>query len=325
MNAMTKARLLRGGIDGLPRPAVPESESPPVVVSKVFPIQSFFNYLGQAVGAQALISQPPGTQIVNPQPRNDSGYSLGLAPWSQTPVVVSFKVGGQRSTSAPLLLKPGQIIRPQGKSGDKPANFNGFEYGLPFGWMGGGLATLFVFPSAEAEVVWSAPLNEVLFHCQQVQIRTTSLTPPAAPFLRNWPIAFPWNDCFRYDAVAGVALEQNGQPSLSITETTKVMLRLRGNIALTAPEACRALLWGTDAFEHGADGLTPTLTQSFFYDFAFPGNGVVAGMAANDPVAALPNDFFALGGSLAGITLDVVAGSPILGGIVDILRFGRLG
>ena len=68
MNAMTKARLLRGGIDGLPRPAVPESESPPVVVSKVFPIQSFFNYLGQAVGAQALISQPPGTQIVNPQP-----------------------------------------------------------------------------------------------------------------------------------------------------------------------------------------------------------------------------------------------------------------
>lgn len=324
MSAM-KARLLKGGMNGLPTPGVPGTDGQPVIDNRYKPIQSFFDYRGQAVGAQALIANPPGTQIISKVSRNDSGYSIGLAPWSESPVAVSFKVGGQNGTSQPLILKPGQIMRPQGKASGatRAVNFNGFEYGLPAGWPGGGLVSLFVFPSPDAEVKWDATFNQVLFHCQQLQIRITDTVPPAS--LKNWPVRFPWADGARYDATNNVALEQDGKAALSIVETTRVMLRLRGNIALANPEACRACLWGTDAFEHAADGLAVNQSQGYFYDFAWPGNQVVAGMAANDPIVDLPTSFFGIGGSLAGLTLDVADGSVLEDAIVDVVRYGRLG
>jgi hypothetical protein len=42
----------------------------------------------------------------------EPGYVIGLHPSSQTPIAIEFRMGeGQKSSDAPLILKPGQIGR----------------------------------------------------------------------------------------------------------------------------------------------------------------------------------------------------------------------
>ena len=148
------------------------------------------------------------------------------------------------------------------------------------------------------------------------------MNPPAQPFF-NWPTRFPWTNCFR--DVSGSAVNQNGDPSLAITETTRVMLRLNSGIVTTAAEPARVVLYGTNELDHNPDGLTVSVTGQGFFDFAFPGNLVTAGMAANFPLVALPVDFLGMGGEFSAITIDAPTGSALIGETVDIVRFGRLG
>lgn len=319
VTSLNRSRIEKGGVNGKPSGGLAESNAPPNMLSKVFPIQSFF--VVATDGTQSVLASPQNAEIINVVPRSDSGYSIGLAPWAQTPIALRFKIGAQNGSSSVIILKPGQIVRPQGRRGE-PANFNGFEYGLPFGWMGGGLAPLYIFPSAEAELKWESARNEVLFHCQRLTIRESSATPPAQPFY-NWPTRFPWTNCYR--DVNGSAVNQNGDPSLAIVETTKILVRLNDNTSQASPVPVRAVLFGTNELDHNQDGLTINTSGQAFYDFAFPGNAVIAGMALNTPAVSLPVDIFGLGGEFAGITIDAPTGSTLIGQTVDIVRFGRLG
>lgn len=330
-NDINRMRIMNGGVDGRTSPVIAEGRSAPVPVTHRFAIQSLFDQAAVSNGSQRVLVQPNNQEIVNAQVRNDAGYSLGLAPWSQTPVAVRFKAGGSTGGSGVMILKPGQIVKPQGKAPpgrdgkQTPSNFNGFEFGLPFGWLGGGLATLFVFGSADAEMKWDATNAEVLFHCQQVRVRENSLDPPvpAQGTAANWPVKFPWTKLFRNDIVSGGALQQQGQPSMAIVETTRVVLRLR-QPAQNNYENCRAVLWGTDQFDHLVDGLAVDTSLNGFYDFSWP-NPVANGYLPHMPVVNLPTWLFANGGDDAIFTLEAPTGSTLIGADVDVIRFGRLG
>lgn len=287
--------------------------------SELWPLQSYFDAAAELTTPQstAALEQPPTNGIV-PSTRRDKssqgGYSLGLAPWSQTPVAVQFSFGAEGSSS-PVVLKPGQLYTPNGDG-----RFVGFEYGLPFGWLGGGNATLFLFKTKQAKVDWMGDQSEILFH----RLRTTILAgPAAAPSYRNWPNRFPWPQMFRYNAL-GTQM-QNGKPSLAIARTTKILLRL--NIAagtITGDNTARVMFWGTDDFGTGADGLTAVNTDQFFQDISFPDPALLVAGWTDNPMVALDPDIAGTASNTWGISIVAPAGSVLVGKTVDICRYGLL-
>ena len=121
--------------------------------ARVFPYQSYFDavLLEAAVLAQGTGQLLVDSAAVPARDSNTRGFGLGLDPSSETPIAVSFK-RYSGSASGAMLLRPGQIVFPFGRE----EAFAGFRWGLPFGWLGGGLAGLTVIQNAKAELAWSA-------------------------------------------------------------------------------------------------------------------------------------------------------------------------
>jgi hypothetical protein len=272
------------------------------VYPKIFPIQS---YLDNAAGAQALLLQARGAGIVLADQQADvKGTFVGLHPDSQTPIAfrpltVDGRVGGQT-----IVLVPGQVMR---------LGINGFEWGLPYGWLGGGLATLVVANNEKAFVNWPQAKVEVLLHRLRGVVQADA-APAGLTFTASFPNRFPWPQAQRANT------SQAGQPILA-PEPTRVALRLRLN-NLAAPSDMRILVKANDDLDIGADGLTPGTVDITYVDVTFP--AALAGIAAVAFPVIEANMPARLGGDLATVALVDLSGGALAGAYVDILRYGKI-
>lgn len=318
---MSVATLLSGSGD-------PNRQSPsgsPQQVTKIFPMQSYFDSSFEAFTpnpASALLEQPTNSGIIQStlQDKNQvEAYAVGLAPWSEAPVAVAMQTQDAGGLSSPLILRPGEVFAPSGLTkGNTFRSFQGVIWGLPFGWLGGGLVSLFFFKSPDSLPKWGFGPREVQFHNFRTKILAASAAPPAAQ-RTNWPTRFPWQKAYR--GLAATAINQANKANISVIPT-KTVLRLRGT-ALAAAQECRVVFWGTDTLDIGADGITPVATQSSYYEFSWPAN-TAGGWPAHQQMVVLPDEFSKLAANSWGITIEALAASGLVDAQVDVARFGLI-
>lgn len=307
---------------------LPDTTSPGTSVTQLFPFQSYFS---TTLLQQALLQQSKNQPIVDAKTpavgaaspmvvTNTAGYTFGLHPSSQTPVAVLPLVGGQPTSPQPIILKPGQIYRPTGRPLMKNGNFSGLNWGIPFGWLGGGVATLYIFPSPDADVAW--PGNpEVIFHRQRMQIYQPGdlAALAAAPF--NWPMRFPWPHAIR----GADDVDQSGEPTIAV-EPTSVFMSLRTG-SLAAAARMRILVQGSNDFDLDEDG-DPVLTPVRFQDYiwgSYAVNGGGGDLGTNYPMVELPSPISQVAVDDGGVVLVDMSGTAALNGLfVDVVRYGRL-
>lgn len=303
------------------QPLISETAAPAFEVTAKYLFQSYFD---DTLGARALLQQSPGEPIVQSTygTQQVTGYAVGLHPSSEAPVSIRFFTGGQQGASAAYRLTPGQLIRPHGRPGEASGAFSGFEFGLPFGWLGGGSVMLVVLRTPDANVCWnSAP--EMIFHRLRLQIVDPAAIPVSTAISQNWPHRFPWPGAVGPNNVA-----QAGQPALVVTPT-KTALRLRA-ATTAAAVTMRALLYGTNDFDLGEDGLIDTTTESGYQDISWGLDATLAG-SIGVGTAQYPTQIF--GDSQltrfssdegGGVVLVDASGGDLTGTYVDICRYGRL-
>lgn len=310
----------------------PDVYSPAVQITNNLLYQSYFD---STVLEKAIREQQPTAQIVASTIREEGvpGYAIGLHPSSETPIAVEFlgslDIGprgtrGQPGASSTIILKPGEIMRPFGKPSDVPGAFYGFKWGLPFGWLGGGVATVVVFTTPDASVAWDTN-QEVIFHRARYQILAPASCPTlvAAPF--NWPVRFPWPKAFR----TSTSNPQQGNPSIAV-EPTRVEVRLRV-ASLANPATIRFLMMQTEPFDQST-GLTTWSTDVSWRDVTFPSFANPAGLVNLTTTYAIEEiiegPLLRLGGDQCKVVLidnpDAVAGTSVAAEYVDIVRWGRL-
>lgn len=306
--------------------AAQEINSPVFQISEVFKYQSYFD---STLLQKAILDQPLGQPIVPSTKKfaQAQGYAVGLCPSSQTPIAISFKTGGQAGSSGPIIMKPGQIVRPAGVIPGKSNAFSGFDWGLPYGWLGGGMATLYVFPTPDADVRW-AEGAEVIFHRARYAVKQPSDLTAAGSFNnapKNWPLRFPWTQ-----AVSGSnSYGQQGKAAIAIAEPTRTLLVLRtAGAALANPATMRVMYQGTN--DVGLDSASAvSLTEDpVFDDIIFPSYsnlGTSGHLAAQDPGLLYTGLIARLAADDGGICLVDASGTAALNGLfVDICRYGRL-
>lgn len=328
MTALANFRhLARGGQPTEQKHTIlPDTDQPGVSSTVLFPYQSYFDTV---LLQQALLLQSKNEPIVNsltpavgtvatPMVKtNVGGYTFGLHPSSQTPVAVQPLVGGQPSSPQPIILKPGQIYRPHGRPHAKNGNFSALNWGIPFGWLGGGVATLYIFPSPDADCAW--PGNpEIVFHRQRMRIVAPAALPANAP--KNWPMRFPWTQALR----GASSVDQSGQAVIGV-EPTRVLMTLR-LASLAAPATMRIIIHESNEF--GLDGAGAVIpAEAVFQNFiwgTYVANGGAGNLATNYPVVEPAGPWYRLSADDGGITLVDMSASTLTSAYVDVTRFGRL-
>lgn len=306
---------------------LPDTHQPGVSVTQLFPFQSYYD---DALLEHALLQQSKNEPIVNSLSpalgagavtkmitSNVAGYCLGLHPSSQLPVAVQPLVGGQPASPQPVILKPGQIFRPHGRPYGKKGNFSGVNWGVPFGWLGGGIATLYIFPSPDADVAW--PGNpEIIFHRQRMQIVAPAALPANAP--KNWPLRFPWTQAAR----GATPIDQSGMATIGL-EPTRVLMSLRLG-SLAAASRMRILMQETNDFDLDSSGAviaTPVRFQDYVWG-TYTANGGAGNLGTNYPVVEPPGPWYRIEADDGGIQLVDMSASTLTGAFVDVERFGRL-
>jgi len=313
------SKLARGEL-GVPQrhTILPDTTSPGVSITQLFKYQSYYD---DALLQNAILIQSQNEPIVGStlQKSNVAGYCFGLHPSSQCPIAVQPTVGGQGASPQAVILRPGQIYRPHGKPGEGSGNFSGLNWGIPFGWLGGGVATLYVFPSPDADAAW--PGNaEVLFHRQRMQIVGLPL-PANAP--KNWPLRFPWTQAAR----GPLPISQAGAAIISVSEPTRIEMSLRLP-SLGAPANMRFIFQGTNDLDLDSLG-NVILTPNRFVDYiwgTYAANGGVGNLSVNFPVKELTGEVPRLAADDGGVQLfDLDAGATgITGAFVDVARYGKI-
>lgn len=296
-------------------------QSPAIEIVEQFPLQSYFSNVPETLTppAMAVLQQPQGEGIARNTLKTASvqGYAIGVAPWSEAPAAIQF-VEGNRGQSGILHIRPGQIIKPTGGHA-----FTGFNWGLPFGWLGGGTITLFIFKTPEAKVKWDGVQPEILFHRFRTVIRDGAAIAPPANSVVNFPTKFPWAKQYQWQQLADSEIQQ-GQPILSISEITRTILRLQqGATVITGSQLMRMVWFGSDVFSIGSDGVLAVQVDKIFQDLYWPDN-VVAGLDVADPLIELPRSLAAIGCNEYGVNFFAPTGSPLIGLDVDVARWGRL-
>lgn len=291
-------------------------DAPAIEVVQKFSFQSYFD---STLGPAALLRQPPNEQIVpSTIDRQDlSGYAVGLHPSSQTPVAVRFLGGEQQGSSATFRLKPGQVLRPFG-SPDVPGKFSAFEWGLPFGWLGGGNAMLVVFRTKDSSVDW-LDRSEVVFHRVRLPIVAPASVPSATTLVKNWPSRFPWPHALR----GADALTQRGTPVLSVNPT-RIAMTLRAS-ALTASETMRMYFVGSDEWSETSAGVVDLTAAPPAFDVVWGTWTSIASanFAAQYQTQFLPAEAYRFGLNDGGVVLVDQTGG-LTGSYVDIVRYGVL-
>lgn len=277
-------------------------------------IRSFLyqSYFSNGLGPNAILAQPTnssGFVISTVVEEQIQGYGIALHPDSECPVAIQFR-GGSGGDSGTFLLKPGQVIRPSGRDG---GSFDGFKWGLPFGWLGGGLAHLVVLLTPDAKVDFPSGRPELVFHRQRITVLAPDAPFPTKP---NWPVRFPWPS--EIASLSGVLVDQRGNPLVAV-EPTKVFLRLR-NDALAATSSMRIVWQATDPLDQDFSGIPGT--DLSYIDVTWP--AITVSPPAAYPLIALETGEIDLGGDVAIVAFYDIAGGGLTGARVDVVRYGVL-
>lgn len=319
------ARGESGGVRqlrGMPSAVLPDVFSPATHFSKLFTFQSYFD---ATLLERAILTQNPNDPIIasTEDSSQESGYSLGLHPSSQTPIAVQFLQGGMPASSV-LFLKPGQIITPFGRPNPNQASqFSGFRYGLPMGWLGGGLATICVFHTPKAIATWTENA-ELLFQKVTVPIIALAAVTSAANnnARRNWPMRFPWSQALRGSS----GVNQASNPVLAISPT-KVLARLRGVTSLASSYAVRCIFQASNDFgldNAGAVVNTNTPFIDIYWDI-FSSIGTSGNLATQTPFKGMPAEFVRIAADDGGLAIiDNSAAAAFASGSIDFVRYGTL-
>lgn len=281
-------------------------------IRTVFPLQSFFD---DTALQNALLVQDPNNPIVasTQNSRQIKGRLIGLHPASETPITMRIYARGDASGADVVNLSPGEILRV------KTHGFYNIDWGIPFGWLGGGLAQLVIADNEDAYMAWPEQQSEVLVQRQRIQI-VADADPSTTPLVNaaNWPVRFPWTNAFKFNA-SGVS-SQRGSP-LFAPEPSRVRLRLRVN-NLAAPAQMRIIAQGFDDWDLGADGLTIAFTDFTAEDrVQWP---TASGTSAPYPMIEILDGLLLDGGDQAVVTFTDLGNAELTDEFVDVLRYGKL-
>jgi hypothetical protein len=297
--------------------------------------QISFDFLYQSYFDSTLLEKavldPGSNALIVPSTRQEAenvGFGVALRPESETPIAIEFK-SKTNAAKASAILKPGQVLFPNGhQPGDE---FRGFSWGLPYGWLGGGLASLVILGSPRARVQWPTPDRDLVIQRQRMAIQTAATALSGVTVPQNWPTRFPSAGTKRLGS-GGLTLNASGRPLLQVTPT-RVLMRLRSTAALAA-STVRFLLKNTHLFDIDSAGASVAAATGFaFRDVDFP----AWAMAGADAFATMPQfpavelrdgPLVTLGcelSSSAGVLAVDPGGGATVGGLfLDIVRFGRL-
>lgn len=297
---------------------LPDTNSPGVSVTQLFQFQSYFD---DTLLEKALLIQSSNEPIVGSTMTEVKigGYALALHPSSQTPVAVLPLVGGSGAAPSPIILRPGQVYRPHGRPGMGSGNFSTFKMGLPFGWLGGGMATVYVLPSSDAKVDWVGEAPEIIYHRQRMQIVAPAALPANARF--NWPLRFPWTQALR----GATAISQAGKPIVGIARPTRVLMSLR-LASLGAAATMRIIYQGTndmDLTSAGAVIATPARFTEYVWG-QYAANGGAGNLSLNYPVVEMNGEIVRLAADDGGVQLVDMSASALTNAFCDVVRYGIL-
>lgn len=309
---------------------IPQSNAAANQLSETFDYQSYFD---STLLEKAVLEQAPNNPIVQ-STRIDqqlSGYAIGNHPDSQTPVAVVFSGDGLQSGSSSHIIPPGAVIRPAGGEFTKQHGFQSFSWGLPFGWLGGGTATIVVLQTPEAAAQWN-PRPLVLFHRFRAIIYAPAGLPAAGSLAsswpRNWPTRFP-NLLTRRSTAP--TINQSGAPQIAISKPGHVTLRLRTTVG-TASQM-KAVFYRTtdfsdeltaqtvpielDSVEFAVPARTPYVYTAGYTEFTlFEGHPILASLGCNGRSTNTA--------SMTGGVVFVSDDPQLQGQYIDVARYGYL-
>lgn len=272
------------------------------------------NYPIQATIAPASAT-PPGFYFL-PQPTSDrivpstrkqwssgKGYGIVNESSSQAPVAIRFY---GKTSSAPVILRPGESVY--------PGEFDSFEYGLPFGWAGGGIVMLKVAQAKEARFDLTTARPELIYW--RTALKVEAEASPLPTLKRNWPSSFPWE----FGLGQGGA-NQNGQPILRVEPVRTFLFLPNAGVAagLAAGGAYNARLYFRSVI--GDLAVDPNLA-SFFADVSWvvPAGGLIF----PGVIAELPATFDRLDLNNGGVTITSPDGSLAVADYCYAVRYGRI-
>lgn len=276
-------------------------------LAATFSLQSFFD---SALLQKAILGQDVGNPIVasTRQYAQTPGFGVALHPASQAPVAIGFKGGA--ADSAIVTLTPGQTIM--------TGSFSQFEWGLPFGWLGGGDVILYVLHNEKAMAPFPQSNTPIIFHRTRLAITAN----PGGAYVANWPGAFPWPN-----ALSGAgSLPQQASATFNVMPDI-AMFRLRTDLSAAAPPVPATLTLvfrGIDAFD--MNSATPPVTNTTDltgFDLTFTPTADTAG--GEFSLAWLPTEIARLVGDACSVSVvDRSAGSLYIASFLDVVRYGRL-
>jgi hypothetical protein len=264
------------------------------------------NLNGNGIASSTLVKRPV------------SGVGILLLPMSQTPVaVLPVSASGNAATQSAVVLKPGEVYYPG-------TAFTALEYGVPYGWLGGGVAYIVVLKDMLGDVS-AAGSPEIIVQRQRMLIQAGNYDPATLP--ENWPARFPW-----LSAVNANAQAQQGAPFLA-PSFTRTSFRLR-IASLQAQGTVRLIVSGSEDFDQGytaagaATSYDAATTSGTFYDIAFQSftasGAQVGGVAlAEFPIQVL-DKYSSLPGGDSASALLVDLAANVAGTYVDVVRYGTL-
>lgn len=258
-----------------------------------------------ADGRSDVLTQPTNELIVPSTKRiaQMKGSVVGVAGFSQTPVAFKFQGAGE---SGVIFCRPGQKFY--------VGEFDAFEYGLPFGWLGGGLSVIFVGHTPDADLDLGPGRPEIIFHRLTVKIQASVNPLPA--LVRNWPLQFPWSQATRGDE----KIDQKGNPIIRV-EPTRALMRLSSSFLVD--KAVGLIFRGSREFDEQTNGVVGVDdNNSVIAEVRFP--------ATTDPVfpalsmAVIPEDFLRLACDEGGLTIVNLGDAALTDQEIEIVRFGRI-
>lgn len=307
---MFKRQPLQDAIAGVPRdvinPLGHDDNAPVAELALDFAMQSM---LVAAVSQYAILPQAPNQPIVQSTLKESqhSGYAIALSSDSEMPVAIKFKggSGGQKTSSAVIILTPGEIVRPVGMNG----SFSGFDYGLPQGWLGGGKGRLVIFKSPDSYLRYVGVGSDAsLFHQMAYTIvAADNITQPP-----NWPRTFPWLNASSQLNAAGVATAAavaQGSKGRIVARTTKTLFELVCNVAGLAAATT------VNTYIHKDGAAIPVIGE----DLVFP----PAPVGSNSSVLLEDSVLNTLGGDADYV--NFVNAGAAAGLVLNIYRYGIVG
>ena len=277
----------------------------------LFNYQSYFDSVLQE---KAILAQPPNLPIVpSTLTKLDVAcYGVAALPTNQCPIAVRFKGGGaSHGGSQVYRLKPGETLLPNDRS-----QFSGLEWGLPFGWLGGGVAAIRIFRAEDSTVVWGTDASEMIFHRTRIVISDSAGLPAAAK--KNWPLRFPWPN-----AISGSnSLTQRGQPVMGVAPT-RTLLRLR-LAALAAPTNMRILFNSSNDFGVLSTGAIDPADVAAMDVTWGAWSQLGAGPGTQYQTMMLTDEMARIAADGGGVIFSDDGSGNLTGAFVDVVRYGRL-